>query len=427
MGDPTIMCPNCSVEIKLTESLSAPLIQATREQYEAKIAQKEADISKREAAVKAHFRTIEAAKRSIDEQIAERVHAERIGIAASESRKAKAAVGAELAEKSRELEELHALLAQRDRKLRDAQDAQTETLRKQRELDDAMRELDLTVERRVAEAADEIRRRTKSEVEEKARRRVDEKEQQISSMQRQIDELKRKAEQGSQQSQGEALELRLEATLRSQFPVDTFDPVANGECGADVLQHVVGFPGQVCGAILWEAKRTKNWIDGWLPKLRADQRSAGAEFAVLVSRVLPRGIDTFGNLEGVWITDIRFVVPLAFALRQTLVEVAAAKHTQEGQETKMELMYGYLTGPKFRHRIEALAEIFSEMQGDLQRERAALTRLWAKRESQILKGIGSTVGMYGDLQGIAGKALQEIEGLAAPVLLESAAEEKGLA
>jgi hypothetical protein len=422
MSDPTIVCPSCSKEIKLTESLSAPLIQATREEYEAKIAQKDSDISKREAVVKAQFHAIEEAKRTIDEQLAERLQEERAAIAVHESKKARAAVAADLAGKSSQLEELQGLITQRDFKLREAQKAQTETLRKQRELDDALRELDLTIERRVAEAAGDIRERTKLEVEESLKLRVAEKEQQISSMQRQIEELRRKAEQGSQQSQGEILELQLEATLRSQFPVDTVEPIAKGDCGADVLQQVVGFPGQVCGAILWEAKRTKNWNDGWLAKLRADQRAAGAEFAVLVSRILPRGIDTFGNLEGIWITDARYVVPLAFALRQTLIEVSAAKNAQEGQETKMELMYGYLTGPKFRHRVEALAEIFSDMQGDLQRERAALTRLWAKRESQILKGIGSTVGMYGDLQGIAGKALQEIEGLDVPALLESVSE-----
>jgi hypothetical protein len=156
--------------------------------------------------------------------------------------------------------------------------------------------------------------------------------------------------------------------------------------------------------------------------LRSDQRAAGAEFAVLVSRVLPKGIDGFGNLEGVWISDVRVVVPLAVALRQTLIEVATARQAQEGQETKMELIYRYLTGPRFRHRVQAIVENFSDMQADLQRERNAMTRLWAKREAQILKMIGSTVGMYGDLQGIAGKALTEIQSLEMPVLLGSAAE-----
>lgn len=120
-----------------------------------------------------------------------------------------------------------------------------------------------------------------------------------------------------------------------------------------------------------------------------------------------------------WVTEFRFVLPLALALRQSLIEIAAARQAHEGQETKMELVYQYLTGPKFRHRVEAIVEKFSEMQTDLDRERKAMTRLWAKREAQIHGVIESTVGMYGDLQGIAGKALQEIEGLDVP-LLESA-------
>jgi hypothetical protein len=235
-------------------------------------------------------------------------------------------------------------------------------------------------------------------------------------MQRQIDELKRKAEQGSQQLQGEVFELQLEATLRARFPLDAIEPVGKGEFGGDVLQRVVGPAGQACGAILWETKRTKNWTDGWLPKLRADQRAAGAELAILVSKALPKEVDTFGHVDGIWVTDFPFIVPLAIALRQSLIEVAGTRHAQEGQATKMELVYQYLTGPKFRHRVEAIVEKFSDMHADLDRERKTMTRLWAKREAQIQGVIESTAGMYGDLQGIAGKAFQEIDGLGISLL-----------
>jgi hypothetical protein len=129
--------------------------------------------------------------------------------------------------------------------------------------------------------------------------------------------------------------------------------------------------GQVCGTVLWETKRTKNWADSWLAKLRADQRIAGAEVAILVSTALPKAVETFGYLDGVWITDFRFVVPLAVALRQSLIEITSARQAHEGRETKMELVYRYLTGPKFRHRVEAIVEKFSEMQDDLDRERSA--------------------------------------------------------
>jgi len=241
--------------------------------------------------------------------------------------------------------------------------------------------------------------------------RVLEKEEQISSMQRQIEELKRRAEQGSQQLQGEVQEIELESLLRSKFPQDLIEPVPKGEFGGDVLHRVIGPLGQQCGTILWETKRTRNWSDTWLPKLRDDQRAAKAELALIVSQTLPRGVETFDFIDGVWVSDSRCAIPVAMALRQSLVALSAARQAGEGQQTKMELVYQYLTGPRFRHRIEAIVEKFSDMQSDLEKERKATTRLWAKREAQIRGVIESTVGMYGDLQGIAGKSFQEIDGL----------------
>jgi hypothetical protein len=414
--EPTIICPNCSTEIKLTESLAAPLIQTVRKAYEAKIAEKEANVSKREADILAQQKAVENAQKAIDDQVAEKLKTERAVIAQEEARKAKLATASDLEAKAKELGELQEVLKQRDEKLKEAQNAQADLIRKQRELDDAKRELELTVEKRVQASVEEVRQKAIQKAEEGLKLKVAEKEEQISSMQRQIEDLKRKAEQGSQQLQGEVLELELETTLSTKFPLDIIEPVAKGEFGGDVLQSVVGPMGQACGTILWESKRTKNWSDGWLAKLRGDQRSAKAEIAVLVSDAMPKDVDTFGHIDGIWITQPRFAVPLVIALRQTLMEVANTRKAQEGQESKMELVYQYLTGPKFRHRVEAIVEKFSDMQADLDRERKSMTRLWAKREAQIQGVIESTVGMYGDLQGIAGRALQEIEGLETPLL-----------
>ncbi|MER0216172.1 MAG: DUF2130 domain-containing protein [Nitrosomonas sp.] len=416
MSEPTIHCPNCATEIKLTESLAAPLIQATRQEYESKLAQKEADVSKREATLKAQQRSLEDAQKTVDEQVASKLQAERALIATEEGKKARLAMANDLEAKSKELVELQEILQQRNSKLEEAQKAQVDLIRKQRELDDAKRELDLTVEKRLQESIALVRQKAKQEAEDGLRLKVSEKEEQIASMQRQIEELKRRADQGSQQLQGEVLELELETTLRLKFPLDSIEPVAKGEFGGDVLQRVMGPLGQWCGSILWESKRTKNWSDGWLAKLRGDQRTAKAEIAVLVSSTLPKEIETFGQIDGVWITEPRLALPLVIALRQSLIEIASTRQIQEGQETKMELVYQYLTGPRFKHRIEAIVEKFSDMQADLDRERKAMTRLWAKREMQIQGVIESTVGMYGDLQGIAGRALPAIEGLELPML-----------
>lgn len=313
--------------------------------------------------------------------------------------------------KSKELHDANTRLAEQAGKLAEAQKAQADFLKKTRDLEDAQRELDLTVEKRVQDTIAEVRLKARQEAEESLKLKVTEKEEQIAAMQRQIEELRRKAEQGSQQLKGEVLELELEQALRSKFPMDVIEAVAKGESGADVLHRIVGPIGQSCGAILWESKRTKNWSDGWLAKLRADQRNAHADIAILVSSVRPKDLDTFGLVDGIWIVEPRLAIPLVIALRNSLVEIAGVRQAQDGQQTKMELVYAYLTGPKFRHRVEAIIEKFSDMRDDLERERKLMMKQWAKREAQIATVLDATAGMYGDLQGIAGKALLDIEGM----------------
>lgn len=415
MSEPTVICPNCKTEIRLTESLAAPLIDATRKQFEQKIAQKDIEIAKRESAVRDQEKLVVEARRSLEEQVAdqvaERIKAERGRIVADEAKKAKQNSAAELDAKSREVLELQDVLKVREEKLAEAQKAQAELIKKQRELDDAKRELDLTVETRVRDGLEGVRSQAKREAEDGLKLKVLEKDQTIASMQQKIEELKQKAEQGSQQMQGEVQELELESLLRSKFPFDTIEPVPKGEFGGDALQRVVSQGGASSGSILWESKRTKNWSDGWLTKLREDQRTAKADVAVLVSQVLPKGVETFDVVDGIWVTGPRSVLPVATILRYSLLQVSMTRQVTEGQNTKAEMIYQYLTGPRFRQRVEAIVEAFSSMQDDLDKERKVISKQWAKRQEQIERVMGSTVGMYGDLQGIAGKSLQEIEGL----------------
>jgi hypothetical protein len=343
--------------------------------------------------------------------VAAKLTVERANIAAEESKRARLLAANDLERKAKEVADLQQVLEERNAKLAEAQNAQAELIRKQRELDDAKREMELTVEKRIQDSLAVVRDKAKQEAEEGLKLKVVEKEEQIASMQRQIEDLRRKADQGSQQLQGEAQELELEATLRAKFPRDIIEPVPKGELGGDVLHRIMGAVGQHCGTILWETKRTKNWSDGWLAKLRDDQRAAKAEIALLVTQALPKDVVSFDWIDGVWVTEVRCAIPVAIALRQSLIDLANARQVGEGQQGKMELVYRYLTGPNFRHRVEAIVEKFTDMQADLDRERRVMTRLWAKREAQIKGVIESTAGMYGDLQGIAGKSLTEIEGL----------------
>ncbi len=420
MTEPTIICPNCKTEIKLTESLAAPLIKDTRRQFEKQLAQKDSYIAQREQAIREKEKQLAQTKSKLDEQVAVRVEEQlkedRARISTEEAKKAKLAVSTELEQKARELADLEEVLKIRDEKLAEAQKAQAGLIRKQRELDDARREMDLTIEKRVQEALTATREQAKKEAEEGLKLKVAEKDQTIASMQKKIEELKQRAEQGSQQLQGEVQELELEDLLRSKFPFDTIEPVPKGEFGGDVVQRVMSANGQHSGTILWESKRTKNWSDTWLPKLRKDQRTAKAEIAVIISQALPKDVETFETLDGVWVTHPRSALPVAAILRQSLIEVSLARKASEGQQTKTEMIYQYLTGPRFRQRVEAIVEAFSTMQGDLDKEKKAIMKQWAKRDEQINRVMQATVGMYGDLQGIAGKTLQEIEGLSLAAL-----------
>ena len=232
-------------------------------------------------------------------------------------------------------------------------------------------------------------------------------------MRKQVEELRRKSEQGSQQLQGEVQELELEAILRSQFPKDEFEPVAVGRAGGDILQKVIGAGGTVCGTILWESKRTKGWQEGWLSKARENQRNAHASVSVIATTALPKGLTNFDRVEDVWVSGFECVVPLAKALRATLIQTDLAQLVGQDRSGKTDRMYSYVTGQNFKHRVSAIVEAYVKLQEDLDREKRSVTAAWARRvRSHELILLGAA-GMYGDLQGILGKTMPQIEGLEA--------------
>lgn len=374
--EPVIKCPKCGTEIKFTESLAAPFVEAAEKDFAAKLAE------------------------------------QRHNLVAEAAAKAKKNVEAEVADGLRQMKELRAQLVEQDSKLAEAQKLQAETLKKQRDLDDAKRELALTVQKQVNEQVSTVRISALREAEDGMRLKVAEREAVIESMQKQVEELRRKAEQGSQQLQGEVQEIELEITLKARFPTDTIEPVGKGERGGDVLQRVITTTGFQAGTIIWECKRTKSWVDSWLPKLRDDQRTAKADVAILLTQTLPKEIETFDVLDGIWVTGAKTALPLAITLRHAVIEAATARQSQAGLETKAGLVYQYLVGPRFRQRVQAIVEAFSAMKEDLFKERKAITKQWAKREDQIERAMENSVGMYGDLQSIAGKTLPEIATIA---------------
>jgi hypothetical protein len=342
--EPTLRCPNCNHEIRLTESLAAPLLAETRQRFQDQMASKDVEVSRKIEALRLERELLARDREQVEERVSKRLATERGQLIAAEAKKAREATAADLQAKEAEAAELRKTLEVNNAKLAEAQQQQAELMRRQRALDEEKRELDLTVEKRVQASIAQVQIKARQEADEAARLRVAEKDQTIESMTRTIEELKRKAEQGSQQSQGEVLELELEVLLRGRFPTDLVEPVGKGELGADVVQQVNGSIGQAAGIILWESKRTKAWSDGWLAKLRDDQRRCGADVALIISQALPKHIEHFDLVDGVWVAHPRYALPVksCHGVRKARAEVAAYADCTESQ---MMAMFGW-TDPK---------------------------------------------------------------------------------
>lgn len=269
----------------------------------------------------------------------------------------------------------------------------------------------IEMEKKLAQGQEKIRQEEAKRLDEEYRLKTLEREKRLQDALRVNEELKRKLEQGSQQAQGEVLELELENILKKEFPFDEIKQVPKGIRGADVLQVVKNNFGRVCGTIVWESKRTKNWTDSWILKLKEDQRQVKAEIAVIISQVLPEGIKNFGMINDVWVGDYHSIIGLAVALRHNLINLASVKLSIVGKQEKKEILWNYLTGIEFKQRVEAIYEAYNQLQADLEIEKRWFTKKWAKQEKNIRMVIDNILGMHGDLQSIVGKVLSEIKGL----------------
>ena len=407
MSDMTLKCPKCGAEIPLTEGIAAPMVAAVRTEMQSRI-----DIAIRQA--EEVERKAKAKEESLETEIAARMTVQREQADLLAMTKARAEMAADFA-----CEQSIAVQAQQEAevlrvKLAEAQKAQAEALRKERELADRERELELTVERRIGEGVGAARDAARRDADEAARLRLAEKDMTLQSLQVKIAELQQKIEQGSQQTQGEVLEVDVEAQLRARYPRDEFAEVGKGVKGADITHRVLAQSGVACGTIIYEVKRTKTFSSPWLAKLRQDGREAHADAIVLVTQAMPDDVDQFALLEGVWVCRAAVLHPLVDAIRVGLLGAQAVRQAAEGEATQAESVYRYLTGPRFKSRIEATVEAWTVMQADLEAERRAMTRAWAKRAAQIDAVMNSTAGLFGDLQATA--TLPEIAALSMAAL-----------
>jgi hypothetical protein len=383
-----ITCSSCGKKIQLTEAITQQIENKLRKEFDHEVKKKEKD-----------FENIIKDK---EKELEEKLHQEKVKLDKQAKKRAEEALSIEMKDLKEQLDEKAKLL--------EGAYKQELALRKRtRELEVKEKSLELDVQRTLDKEREKIRQAAQLEFQEERQLKDAEKDQQLAEMRKQIEELKRKAEQGSQQTQGEVLELELEDILRSNFRSDEVQAVAKGLKGGDILQKVYTKSGHYCGEILWEAKRTKTWSDGWIQKLKDDQRAVRADLCALVSTVLPKDVRRIGNVEDVWVTDFASIVGIGTALREILIKVTQARSALSGKTDKMEVIYNYLTGSEFRQRIEAILEPFITMKDDLDTERRAMEKAWAKREKKIQRVMQSIAGMHGDLQGIVGIALPQIK------------------
>ena len=281
-----------------------------------------------------------------------------------------------------------------------------------RRVQDENKEKELEMMKKFNEEQDKVRHIEQKRMEEQFRLQILEKEKKLQDAIKANEDLRRKLEQGSQQMQGEILELAIEELLQKEFPYDEIKPVPKGINGADIIHCVRSPGGKACGSIIWEMKRTKAWSQGWVSKLKDDQRNIKAELAVIISDNIPDGLNHFGLLDGVWICKFEYFLGLAYALRSQLIEVSVIKSAQIGQQSKMEVLYNYITSIEFRHRVEAIIEAFGNMQEEIEKERRWFSQKWAREEKNLRKVLDTTVGMHGDLQSIMGKSIGELKQVA---------------
>ncbi len=311
----------------------------------------------------------------------------------------------ELAVKIRELEDQARI---KNQQLQDLQKKELDLLRERNELEHRTKNIEIEIEKRLLEDRKKIEQEAIQRESQLFELKMKEKETQLDSLKKTIEELKRKSEQGSMQLQGEAQELLLEEMLKEQFPFDVIEEVGKGVEGADCILIVRNSIGNECGKIIFESKRTKAWSNTWIEKLKNDMRIKQADLAILVSQVFPKGMDCFGEKDGVWISSFKEVLGLTAALRNAIIRIAETRKSEENKGEKMQMLYSYVSGLEFKQQIESIAEAFRALQDSTTKEKMQMEKNWKERQRLIEKAFINTVHVYGSIKGIAGGSVKDI-------------------
>lgn len=365
----TINCPHCGKSIPLTEALSHQIQDKYAKFYKIRLEEEKNKFAK----------TLQP---ELEKQLKEKMEFE-------------------MKNKNNELEELR----KQNKNMQEQMLELNKLIRQIKQESDNRR---IEMEKKLTTSQEKIREEEKRKSDDEYKLKILEKDKKLSDAMKMAEEYKRKLEQGSQQLQGEVLELEFENILRREFPYDEIKEVPKGIRGADILQVVKNNYGKTIGTIVWESKRTKSWSEGWIAKLKEDQRAVKADLAVIVTQVLPNGIKNFLSKNKVWISNYDSIIGLATVLRDSLIRIAVVRLSEVNKQDKKTILWNYLNGIEFQNRMEAIGDIYNQMQEELEIEKRWFVKKWAKQEKNIRQVIDNISGMDGDLKSIMGKQLPEI-------------------
>lgn len=398
----TIQCPNCKYEFPIENALSQKIEDDIRGKYLKRYNEDKLKLESEKALLAKESEQLKLQSENQDRLLEDKLKAAKIQL--QEEAIKKAALEMQL-----QMEMLNKELTEKSQKLKDSQLKELELMQKEKQIKEREETLKLDMEKQMLERQKEIEDRVKKMESERSDLKIKELEKKLADQVELAETMRRKAEQGSMQLQGEVQELALEELLRAAFPFDTIEEVAKGVKGADCVQHVKNNLAQLCGKIIYESKRTKTFTNEWIEKLKTDMRAQQADIAVIVTEALPKDMETFGFKDGVWICRFSEVKALSFLLRDSLLKINTALTSQENRGDKMHLLYNYLTGNEFRQNIEAVVEGFNSLKENISKERMQMEKMWKEREKQLEKVLINTVQFYGSIKGIAGNAVSDLK------------------
>jgi hypothetical protein len=379
MKEQFITCPHCNKKFPLSEAMRHEIEEQVKSDHQRELEEIEAE----------HLRQIDSAKKEAAKQA---------------EVKAKKELLVEVNDLKNQVKEL-------EDKSEEFTKKELDFLKREREIGKKEKQIELDREAFITKKTEELQLSVREEVENELKGKLAEKDQKITRLEKIAEELQKKARQGSMEEQGEAFEQELENILKGCFPTDEFEPVPKGKRGADIVHRFKTESLKQCGTILWEAKNAENWSEGWIAKLKDDQRQIGGEtIGIIVTKALPKTIKRFGFQDGVWISDFYSIIGLATAIRAKFQELHQAKSAIAGRSSLMDLIYNYITGSEFKSRIEAIGDAWKEMKSDIDKEKIVMEKIWAKREKQLFRISTNMAGVYGDLTGY-GATLQKVQTL----------------